>query len=63
MKTLLQWGSEYIVDKKEHPCMICGKPTKFIEIFFDAPICCAKCQQEADEGYFDWAFGPTEGDF
>ena len=63
MKTLLQWGSEYVVDKKERPCMICGKPTKFIEIFFEAPICCAKCQEEADKGYIEWASAPIEGDF
>ena len=49
MKTLLQWGSEYIVSKKELPCMICGKSTKFVEIFFEARICCAKCQREAEK--------------
>lgn len=49
MKNLLQWGSEYIVSEKELPCMICGKPTKFVEIFFEARICCAKCQREAEK--------------
>lgn len=63
METLLQWGSEFLVDKKNHPCMICGKPTKLIEIFFEAPICSPECQKEADEGYIKWASKPLESDF
>ena len=64
MKTILQWGSEYVVDeKKTHPCMECGKPTHFIEIFFEAPICSEECQIKADEAYIEWCEKGEEDNF
>ena len=52
MKHLLQWNSEYIVDeKKELPCMVCGNPTHFIEIFFEGRICSKECQMKMDKDY------------
>lgn len=35
--------------------MICGKPTKLIEIFFEAPICSLQCQKKIDKDYIKWA--------
>jgi endogenous inhibitor of DNA gyrase (YacG/DUF329 family) len=55
MKHLFQWGSEYLIGKKEEPCTICGKPTKLIEIFFEAPICSFQCQKKIDRDYIKWA--------
>ena len=55
MKNLLQWGSEYVVDEeKTYPCSECGKPTHFVEIFYQVPICSKECQKKIDEDFAKW---------
>ena len=63
MKNLLQWGSEYIVDEKHTaPCMVCGKPTHFVEIFFEGRICSEECQKKIDEEYVKWCSKGDSGE-
>lgn len=66
MKNLIQWNSEYLYDKdRELPCIICGRPTHFVEIFFEGRICSEKCQKEIDKDFVEWCkkYPLEEGDF
>ena len=67
MKTILQWGSEYVVDEKKiYPCSECGKPTHFIEIFYQVPVCSEECQKKIDKDFNKWMtniFREMESDF
>lgn len=41
--------SEVIVSDNVHKCCICGKPTQFIEINYQAPFCSDECIAEMDK--------------
>ncbi len=38
---------------KEHPCMICGRPTKFIEVCSEGYFCSDECVKAFDKMYFE----------
>lgn len=40
--------AEVIISDIEHKCCICGKPTRYIEINYQAPFCSDKCISEMD---------------
>lgn len=40
--------AEVIISENEHNCCICGKPTKYIEINYQAPFCSDECIREMD---------------
>lgn len=40
-----------IVGSKEKPCLVCGKPTKYIDIFSEAHFCSKEC---FDKFYEEW---------
>ena len=40
---------EVIVSDVDHACCVCGKPTRFIEICYEAPFCSRKCIREMDK--------------
>ena len=33
----------FILSEEEKPCLVCGKPTKQIEIHFECRICSGEC--------------------
>lgn len=41
--------NEVIKAEKEYVCCICGKPTHFIEINYEAPFCSDECIHEMDK--------------
>lgn len=57
MKNIFQWNREYTLTDKEAPCEVCGKPTRLVEIFFEAPICSEECQKKIDADYRMWCSG------
>ena len=40
--------AEVIISDNEHKCCICGKPTRYIEINYQAPFCSDECISEMD---------------
>lgn len=40
--------SEVIISDNVHKCCVCGKPTQFIEINYQAPFCSDECVAEMD---------------
>ena len=41
--------AEVIVSNNEHDCCICGKPTRYIEINYQAPFCSDECIAKMDK--------------
>lgn len=54
MKTINLWGSDFIESNEIKSCCICGKPTKWIEIYFEAPYCSKECLNIEDKRYEEW---------
>lgn len=40
------------IDRKKHPCWVCGTPTSFVEICFETYICPGICDWAATTAYF-----------
>lgn len=46
---LNKYMNNYILSKEERPCWVCGKPTKRIEINYEARICSDECEKVLEE--------------
>lgn len=54
MKTHFLYDGEFIFDnRRRYRCCVCGKPTGFVEINFEAPICCAECAKKITIDYIE----------
>lgn len=45
--------NNYIISKEEKPCVVCGKPTKRIEVCYESYICSDECQDVMDQKCFE----------
>lgn len=63
MRTIHLWGSDFIESNEVKICSICGKPTKWIEIYYEAPYCSKECLNIEDKRYIAWCMKSEEGEF
>ena len=45
--------NDIMLGKEENHCMICGRPTKFIEVCSEAYFCSDECVRAFDKMYFE----------
>ena len=46
--------TDYLIGKQTGSCIICKKPTYFVDIYSEARICCEKCEKEFYKKFHEW---------
>lgn len=46
--------TDYIIGEQEGLCINCKKPTRFVDIYSEAHICCENCEKEFYKKFHEW---------